>query len=203
MSTVVLYLVGQKAPSEMKRCLQAPLMVILLTTTVLTLSSCQSSRYITPPPQGINATLNSLATEGDGSFSYNGRYLVYTSDRAPKRSVYLYDLQQRRLLPLPGLNQAGSMQSQGDISADGRYIVYRSEQLGKSDIYLYDRSTGKANNLTRNFIGEVRHPSISGNGRFISFEGNRSGQWDLEIYDRGSGIDLSTPQNAANIPVKP
>ena len=157
------------------------------------IGSCQNSRYITPL-QKNGATLNSIAAEGNPQFSYDGRYLVYTSDRASKRSVYLYDMQRRRSIALPGLNQPGSMQSQADISADGRYVVYVSEQLGKSDIFLYDRLTAKSQNLTKNFIGEVRHPSISGNGRFVSFEGNRLGQWDLEIYDRGTGIDFSTPQ---------
>jgi Tol biopolymer transport system component len=176
----------------MKWCLKPPSVKLILAITTLLLSSCQS-RYITPATQVINASLNSFAAEGDANFSYNGRYLVYTSDRAAKRSVYLYDLQQRRLISLPGLNQPGSMQSQADLSADGRYIVYCSEQLGKSDIYLYDRSTATSNNLTQNFIGEVRYPSISGDGRFVTFEGNRSGQWDIEIYDRGTGIDLSAP----------
>ena len=88
------------------------------------------------------------------------------------------------------------MQSQADLSADGRYIVYRSEQLGKSDIYLYDRLEAKAENLTKNFIGEVRYPTISGNGRFVAFEGNRKGQWDIEAIDRGVGIDRSPPQNS-------
>jgi Tol biopolymer transport system component len=166
------------------------------------LASCLS-RYITPATQAINASLNSFAAEADANFSYNGRYLIYTSDRAAKRSVYLYDLQQRRLIPLPGLNQPGSMQSQADLSADGRYIVYCSEQLGKSDIYLYDRSTATSDNLTKNFIGEVRYPSISGDGRFVSFEGNRAGQWDIEIYDRGTGIDLSAPQNSSATPATP
>ncbi|MEM8722777.1 MAG: biopolymer transporter [Cyanobacteria bacterium P01_G01_bin.39] len=172
-------------------------------TTILALGSCQNSRYITPPTQNIASGLNSTSAEGYPNFSYNGRYLVYTSDRAPKRSVYLYDLQSRRRISLPGLNQSGSMQSQADLSADGRYIVYRSEQLGKSDIYLYDRLQGKSQNLTSSFVGEVRHPSISGNGRFISFEGNRSGQWNIEIYDRGTGIDLSAPQNFPVTPTKP
>lgn len=172
-----------------------PYLSKLVLTAVMSLAgSCQNSRYITPPAQKIGATLNSIAAEADPQFSYDGRYLVYTSDRASKRSVYLYDLQRRRLIPLPGLNQPGSMQFQADISADGRYIVYISEQLGKTDVFLYDRSNAKSQNLTKNFIGEVRHPSISGNGRFISFEGNRLGQWDLEIYDRGTGIDFSTPQ---------
>ena len=170
---------------------------IFLTTATLILSSCQNSRYITPATQSINASLNSSAAEGTPNFSYSGGFLIYTSDRNAKRSVYLYDLQRRRSIKLPGLNQPGSMQSQADISADGRYIVYRSEQLGKSDIYLYDRLSSTSQNLTKNFIGEVRYPCISGNGRFISFEGNRAGQWDIEIYDRGLGIDLSAPQNSA------
>lgn len=179
----------------MKWCPKQHLFRIFLTSAICTLSNCQNSRYITPPTQTINPALNSSAAEGYPNFSYNGRYLIYTSDRNAKRSIYLYDLRSRRRIQLPGLNRPGSMQSQADVSADGRYIVYRSEQLGKSDIYLYDRLTTKSQNLTKNFIGEVRHPCISGNGRFISFEGNRVGQWNLEIYDRGLGIDLSAPQN--------
>ncbi len=176
---------------------------LILATMGVVLGSCQNSRYITPPTQTISATLNSTSAEKYANFSHDGHYLIYTSDRNSKRSVYLFDLKRRRLMALPGLNQPGSMQSQADLSADGRYIVYRSEQLGKSDIYLYDRLTAKSQNITKNFIGEVRHPSISGNGRFISFEGNRSGQWDIEIYDRGLGIDLSIPRNSPLPPSKP
>lgn len=182
-----------------KWCLKSPTLWLAI-ASLWGASSCQNSRYITPPTQSVNAQLNSLAAEDYSSFSYNGRYLIYTSDRNSKRSVLLYDLQRRRSIRLPGLNQPGSMQSQADVSADGRYIVYRSEQLGRSDIFLYDRLTATSQNLTRNFIGEVRHPSISGNGRFVSFSGNRSGQWDIEIYDRGAGIDFSTPQNNSTSP---
>ena len=164
------------------------------------LFGCEGSKYITPPTQTLNATLNSVNTEGAANFSYDGRYLVYNSDRNAQRSVFLYDLQRRRLISVPGLNQPRSMQYQPDISADGRYIVYVSEQLGKTDIFLYSRLTSKSQNLTKNFIGEVRNPSISGNGRFVSFEGNRAGQWDIEIYDRGVGIDFSRPGGLPKTP---
>ena len=182
----------------MKWCLRPYLLKLLAVVILSSLSSCKNSRYITPPAR-IGATLNSVAAEADPQFSYDGRYLVYTSDRKSKRSVYLYDLQRRRSIALPGLNQPGSMQSQADISADGRYVVYISEQLGKSDVFLYNRLTARSENLTKNFIGEVRRPSISGNGRFVSFEGNRLGQWDIEIYDRGTGIDFSTPSTVLNL----
>ena len=168
------------------------------------LISCQDSGYITPPTKTLSATLNSTATESDPNFSHDGRYLIFTSDRpfggGSKRSVFLYDLQRRRLIALPGLNQPRSMQLQADISADGRYIVYISEQLGKPDIFLYDRVSLTAQHITKNYIGEVRNPSISGNGRFIAFEGNRSGQWDIEIYDRGLATDLSLPRSLPDSP---
>ena len=163
-------------------------------------SSCTDAGFVTPPNQPLETTLNTTSSEQHPHFSYEGRYLVFASNRQGKRSIWLYDTQSRRLLPLPGLNQPGTVQDQPDISADGRYIVYRSEQLGKSDIYLYDRTKAKSQNLTRNFIGEVRNPSISGNGRFVSFEGNRSGQWNIEIYDRGTGIDFAAPQDFFTAP---
>ena len=161
----------------------------------MSLFGCQSARYITPPTQSLGGNLNSTFAEGMPSFSYDGRYLVFESDRDRERTIFLYDLQRRRMLPIPGLNQLGSMQYQPDLSADGRYIVYVSEQLGKTDIFLYDRATTKSQNLTKSFLGEVRNPSISGNGRFISFEGNRLGQWNIEIYDRGAEIDFSSPRD--------
>ena len=168
--------------------------IVVILTILSGLSSCQNSGYLTPPAQTINASLNSKTAEGNPNFSYDGRYLIFNSDRNSQRRILLYDLQRRRILTLPGLNKPGSMQSQADISADGRYIVYVSEELGKSDIFVYDRVAVNTEHITKNFIGEVRHPTISGNGRFIAFEGNRTGQWDIEIYDRGLSQDLSLPQ---------
>lgn len=167
------------------------------------LGGCGNSPSIlTPPPQMLGATLNSLAADQEPRFSYDGRYLVFTSNRQTQRSVFLYDVQERRLIDLPGLNQAGVMQDQPDISADGRYIVYVSQEQGKPDVFVYDRQTFQAQLLTGNILGEIRHPTISGNGRFVAFEFNRSGQWDIEIYDRGSDAELSLP-TSNSVPLNP
>jgi Tol biopolymer transport system component len=150
------------------------------------LSGCSDTSLVAPPPQDFGSALNTTAAEQHPRFSYDGRYLVIASDRRSQRSIWLYDVQSRRTIPLPGLNRPGIMQDQPDISADARYIVYVSEQSGKSDIWLYDRNTIQSTNLTKDWLGEVRHPTISGNGRFIAFETNRNGQWDIVIYDRGT-----------------
>ena len=162
---------------------------------VLGLGSCQDTGFIAPLPQDLGSSLNTIRNEQNSRLSYDGRYLVFSSDRGKQRGIWLYDLVERRLVPLPGVNQPNNFQDQPDISADGRYLVYVSEQSGKSDIWFYDRQTFEAENITPNWLGEVRRPSISGNGRFVSFETNRSGQWDLVIYDRGMKIDLSLPKN--------
>lgn len=168
----------------------------LLAIVVLSgLSGCGDSSLVTPPPENFASSLNTTSAEQNPRFSYDGRYLVLASDRQAQRTIWLYDLQNRRLVPLPGLNQRGILQDQPDISADGRYIVYVSEESGKPDIFLYDRQTLQTKNISKNWLGEVRQPTISGNGRFIAFESNRTGQWDIAIYDRGSSVELSLPQN--------
>jgi len=186
------------------------LLKVLAVCLILGLGGCLNSLwdgfssrgFLTPPTQSVGAALNSSAADQEPRYSYDGRYLVFSSDRLAQRSIYLYDVQQRRLLDLPGLNQPNSLQEQPDISADGRYIVYISEQLGKPDVFVYDRQTLQAERITENIFWEVRHPTISGNGRFIAFESNRSGQWDIEIYDRGASIELSLP-TGSSAPVAP
>ncbi|MFW6359236.1 MAG: TolB family protein [Chroococcales cyanobacterium] len=173
---------------------------LLMIGLMVGLNSCGNSPlttrgFITPPTQLGNGALNTQTTEQNARFSHDGRYLVFASDRQAQRQIYLYDLRQRRLLNLPGLNQPGVFQDEPDISADGRYIVYVSEQLGKRDIFVYDRQTFQSEQVTKDLYGNVRSPTISGNGRFVAFESNRLGQWNIEIYDRGVNIDVSLPQS--------
>lgn len=175
-------------------------LILMISTGGLGLTACQDDQFITPPVQTLGNGLNTRQTEQSPRFSYDGRYLVFASDRRGQREIWLYDRTNGKVLPLPGLNQSQTWQDQPDISADGRYIVYVSEQSGKPDIWIYDRQSLESKNLTENLLGESRHPSISGNGRFIAFENNRSGQWDIMLYDRGLGIDLSLPQLPAAAP---
>jgi len=149
------------------------------------LSSCTQSQSILLPPVPFDSALNTLNNQEAPRLSYDGHYLVLASDRQGKRGIWLYDLTEHQMIPLPGVNQPNTRQDEPDISGNGRYVVYLSEQFGKTDILLYDRKNVQVENLTSNVTSPVRHPTISGNGRFIAYEINRTGQWDIVIYDRG------------------
>jgi Tol biopolymer transport system component len=165
-----------------------------LPSLVWLLAGCTNAGFLVLPTQNFGNSLNSVNLEQEPNFSYDGRYMVFASDRLGYRAVFLFDVQQRRLINLPGLNTPGVMQDQPDINADGRYIVYVSETRGKPDVYVYDRISRQNQLITGNILGNIRHPTISGDGRFIGFQLDRNGQWDIEIFDRGPGArSLGTP----------
>lgn len=156
---------------------------------IAVLNGCAPYPRLMGFPYNANGqTANSPAAETDPETT--GRYLVFASDRAKSQDIYLYDIEQRRLIDLPGLNSLNLLASDPDISQDGRYITFLGSRQGRSGIYLYDRQTQQLRNLTQNLDAEVRHPSISANGERIAFESSAIGQWDIFIYNRaGQPID--------------
>jgi Tol biopolymer transport system component len=146
------------------------------------MSACNSALLVNPQvPVG---GLNSYATDESPSYSGDGRYLAFASDRSGRRSLYLFDLQERRLVNLPNLNRRDSSQDQPALNADGRFIAYVSSERGKSDVMVYDRQSGRSELLTANVRGTVRNPTLSGDGRKVAFETNQSGQWNIAIVER-------------------
>ena len=148
---------------------------------ILFISGCNSSVFITPqiPTGGINSN----DTDEFPSYSSDGRYLAFTSDRNGHRDIYLYDFQQRSLVNLPNINRRDSTQEQPALSADGNYIAYVSNERGKRDILVYNRQTQRSTLLTGNIKGSVRHPTITGNGLQVAFQTSETGTWKIAIVD--------------------
>lgn len=143
-----------------------------------------------------NSRLNSRFSEQSPQVS--GRYLAFVSDRRGSQALYLFDLRDRRLIPLPGLNRLDSRFDGGvghpAVSENGNWIVFAASREGRSGIFLYRRNSQQVRNLVPSLRGEMRNPTISAAGDRIAFEISRNGQWDIAIYDR-QGRPLGIPTN--------
>jgi Tol biopolymer transport system component len=150
-------------------------------------------------------TLNTPFQEQQPALSGDGRLLAFSSNRAGSQSLYLYDLEARRGLELPGLNRRGAIAESPSLSYTGRYLVYLSQMGGRPALVLYDRATNRAEFLAQGYPGQIRDPSISPEGRFVAFQGDRRGQWDIELIDRGAKteLDLAPGSPATSAPVQP
>ncbi len=145
------------------------------------MTSCRHPLLITPEiPTG---GLNTKSPEEYPTYSGDGRYLAFASERQGRRDIYLDDLQQKRLVSLPNLNRRDSSQDQPALNFDGRYLVYVSTERGKPDVMIYDRQQQRSTLLTANVRGSVRQPTITGDGSQVAFQTSQLGEWNIAIID--------------------
>lgn len=155
--------------------------MIGLAIAPLLLAGC--GRALFYQPQIATGGINSNFAEEFPSYSGDGRYLAFASERDGRRNIFLYDLQQNQLVNLPNLNRRDSSQDQPDLSEDGRFIAYVSTERGRQDIFVYDRQRQRSELLTANLKGSVQNPTIRGDGTEVAFQSNERGQWNLMIVE--------------------
>ncbi len=175
------------------RCwLQRPIHWSLVFSFASLLLSCGSNEI----PIG-STSLNSRYTEEQPALSGNGRFLAFISNRNGSHQLLVYDLTEKRLVAIPGLNRRQTIAESPSLSYNGRYIAYLTSDQGRPVVALYDRATQKSEIITPTYRGWVRNPGISPDGRFVVFETASRGQWDIEVLDRGPNIELDIPNGAS------
>jgi TolB protein len=103
------------------------------------------------------------------SFSRDGSWIVFTSERAGSPDIY-------RVHPngsgLERLTNDPAFDDQGALSPDGRFLAFVSTRSGRANIWLLDLGTKKLKNLTAGSSGDFR-PAWSPDGQHIAFSSDR------------------------------
>lgn len=107
--------------------------------------------------------------DSNASFSRDGKWIVFTSERNGSAEIYRVRPDGSRLTRL---TDHPSFDDQAALSPDGRSLAFVSTRSGQADIWLIDLATKKVRNLTDHPAGEFR-PAWSPDGRWIAFSSDR------------------------------
>ena len=106
----------------------------------------------------------------NGSFSHDGQWVVFTSDRSGSADIYRVRVDGR---DLERLTDSPAFDDQAALSPDDRFLAFVSSRGdGSTDIYLLDLASREIRNLTDAPGGDFR-PSWSPDGETIAFSSDR------------------------------
>ena len=116
------------------------------------------------------------ALDYDATFSPDGRWIVFCSERSGNPDLYAIDL------PHPGppkpLTRGPFMKAAPAFTPDGKSLLFVSDRDGNADIFTMSfqpndlSADEKATNLTRNASGDFR-PAVSPDGKTVAFSSDR------------------------------
>jgi len=139
-------------------------------------------------PDGSNPlrVTNHPAADLEPTWSPDGRYLAFVSDRSGAPQIYMIDLYQgnesTNNKPIR-LTNSGSYNTSPAWSPDGRYLAYVRRTGSQFDLYMIDfqGAGGRTDIQLTNTPYNEEDPSWSPDGRMLVYSGNKNGNYDLFV----------------------
>ena len=119
----------------------------------------------------------------NASFSHDGEWVVFTSDRSGSADIYRVRLDGR---DLERLTDSPAFDDQAALSPDNRSLAFASSRGGSTDIYIMDLASREIRNLTNAPGGDFR-PSWSPDGQTIAFSSDRDTGFPHQDYPGPAG----------------
>jgi TolB protein len=142
-------------------------------------SSSQATRLPLQPPKQIT---DDPALDYDATFSPDGRWIVFCSERSGSPDLYAINLE--RPGALKALTRGPFMEAAPAFTPDGKSLLFVSDRDGNADVFTvpfrpdHPAAGDKATNLTRNTSGDFR-PAIAPDGKAVAFSSDRDSWLDV------------------------
>ncbi len=130
------------------------------------------------------------ALDYNASFSPNGRWIVFTSERNGSADIYRVHADGSGL---ERLTDHPAFDDQGSLSPDGRSLVFVSSRIGQADLWILDLKTHALRNLTNHVGGDFR-PAWSPDGQWIAFSSDRDSKHPRSGFTRVHSTEIYVVQ---------
>ena len=105
----------------------------------------------------------------NASFSRDGKWILFTSDRRGSANIFRAHLDGSKL---EQLTNDPSFDDQAALSPDGRTLAFVSTRSGHAEVWMCDLATRKSRNVTNHAGGHFR-PAWSPDGQWIAISSDR------------------------------
>jgi len=132
--------------------------------------------YLLEPESSKTQITDGHGHNYDATFSPDGRWIVFSSERSGNPHLYAIDLHQPG--PPKPLTHGSYMDAAPRFAPDGRALLFVSDRDGNADLFTMPFRPGdpggadQARNLTRNPAGDFR-PAVSPDGKTVAFSSDR------------------------------
>ncbi|HEY2343494.1 MAG TPA: hypothetical protein VGH90_10710, partial [Chthoniobacteraceae bacterium] len=135
---------------------------------------------------------NDPALDYDATFSPDGKWIVFCSERSGNPDLYALDLEHRGAAQQ--LTRDRFMEAAPAFTPDGKSLLFVSDRDGNADIFAMpfrpneSKTEQKAINLTKNSAGDFR-PAVSPDGKTVAFSSDRD-SWREWMSDTSHTVNF-------------
>ena len=137
----------------------------------------------------LNQLTNTSGQNWAPSWSYDGEWIAFTSDRDNNNEIYIISADGKREIRI---TETSFNEWFPSWSPDGKSLVYYSDRDGNREIYTISLDTEQINRLTNHPANDV-YPAWSPDGNQIAFTSERDGKAAIYIVNiDGTGLHRLT-----------
>jgi hypothetical protein len=160
-----------------RRARRATLLLPLLVLLTAALAGCLSG--LPAPIAGLEGPLAAVAPSRSPSLA--GRWLALIGERNGRAQVLLIDLEQKRPVPLIGLNRPDAQPLSVSVDASGDRLAVVRQLEDRTELVLHRRAFGGVERIAMQPAGVPRRVALRADGRELAVEVSRDGRWQIDL----------------------